>query len=594
MSDDGVTRRLAAIVAADVAGYSRLMGTDEEGTLRELKAHRSELIDPKMAEHRGRIVKTTGDGMLSEFPSVVDALLCCLEVQEAMLERNGSLPPERRIQFRIGVNLGDIIIDGDDIFGDGVNIAARLEAMAPPGGICISSAVLDQVKQKLQIKTEDMGERALKNIEAPVHAYRIMQGPGLPGPAEAAVAEETVIETLGLKLPERPAIAIMPFRNLSGAEHDYVADGIGLGIQTLMVQLSGMFLINATADQSYKSGEKSAADVARDLPVRYTLEGTTQVAGQRVRVTVQLTDLESGIAIWAERYDRDLEDIFALQDEITKEVVSSLNVELFDTDLGRIVTKDLRGDGTWEFFLRGISHVYKFNAGDNERARAMFEKLYALRPESYIGPGYIALTHWLDATRGWTSTPEQSLQLAAEFAAKSVQFDQSDGIGHVVMSYFLMREGRYDEALAMCEKAVEFRANCPAALGQSASIKLYSGDAEGAIKSAREAMSVRILNPPLLFNLLANAYRDSGKIDLSIPAACEAARIDPNFTDALATLCSDYVLSGEIDEARRVAKDLIEIDPSFRVGSFAKRHPYRDRTRLDGLAAALRSAGLPG
>jgi adenylate cyclase len=593
MADRGTIRRLAAIVSADVAGYSRLMGGDEEGTLAALKSHRRELIDPKIEEHHGRIVKTTGDGILIEFPSVVDALHCCLGVQQEMLERNKSVSKERRIQFRVGINLGDIIIDGDDIFGDGVNIAARLEAMAAPGGICVSRAVIEQVKQKLRLETEDLGERALKNIDEPVHAYRIAHGGSLQGPGEPT-PEVTAAGQTGSSLPGRPSIAIMPFRNLNeDAESDYIADGIGLGIQTLLVQLSGLFLINASSDQDYRDGRKTASEAVQELPVRYTLEGAAQRASQRVRVSVHLTDLRNNTVVWAERYDRDLEDVFVLQDDITREVVSSLNIELFRRDFERIVTRDLSASGSWEYFLRGVSHIYKFNKDDNERARQMFEKLYALNPNKVHGPGYIALTHWIDATRGWVDSPTDSLTQAAEWATKAIQYVDNDGLGHVIMSYVRIHEGQHEEALALCEKAIEYRANCPAALGQIATVRLYCGDARGAIKSAREALNVRTMHPPLLINLLATAYRDSGEVGLSIPTAQEAARLDPLHTDALATLCSGYVLAGNDDEAYRVAQDIVSIDPAFRISDFATKHPYKDKSKRVYLAETLRSAGLP-
>jgi adenylate cyclase len=593
MVDRGTIRRLAAIVSADVAGYSRLMGADEEGTLAALKSHRHELIDPKIEDNHGRIVKTTGDGILIEFPSVVDALNCFLDVQQEMIERNKSVPKDQRIKFRVGINLGDIIIDGDDIFGDGVNIAARLEAMAAPGGICVSRAVIEQVKQKLRLEIEDLGERALKNIDEPVHAYRVADGERLSEPPELS-SQPTGSAATRFFLPVRPSLAIMPFRNLSkDAESDYIADGIGLGIQTLMVQLSGLFLINASSDQDYRDGKRTASEAVRELPVRYVLEGAAQRAGQRVRVSVQLTDLRDNTVVWAERYDRDLEDVFALQDDITREVVSSLNIELFRRDIERIVTRDLSGSGSWEYFLRGISHVYKFNKDDNERARQMFEKLYAAHPNKVHGPGYIALTHWIDATRGWGDSPSNSLTQAAEWAAKAIQYEDNDGLGHVIMSYVRIHEGEHDEALALCEKAIEYRANCPAALGQIAMVKLYCGDARGAVKRAREALNVRTMYPPLLINLLAMAYRDSGEVERSIPVAQEAARLDPSHTDALATLCSDHVLAGNDDEAQRVARGIVSINPAFRVSEFVAKHPYKDRSKQAHLEEALLAAGLP-
>jgi adenylate cyclase len=443
----------------------------------------------------------------------------------------------------------------------------------------------------LDLAVEDLGERALKNIDTPVRAYRIAQGGGASVSGASPVAMSSPDD---VALPGRPVVAILPFQNLnSDAESDFVADGIGLGIQTLMVQLPGLFLINASSDQGYREGTKTAAEVVGHLPVRYVLEGTAQRAGQRVRVTVQLTDLHGNAVVWAERYDRDLEDVFALQDEITREVVSSLNIELFGRDFERIVMHDLQGDGAWEFFLRGVSYIYMFSKEDNERARAMFEKLYALRPEKVHGPSYVALTHWIDLTRGWADSPNKSLAEAAKWATIATEYEANDGIGYVIMSYVRLHEGEHDEALALCEQAVEYRANCPAALGQIATVRLYGGDAHGAVKSARDALGVRTMHPPMVVNLLANAYRDNGEIGLSILAAREAARLDPTQTAALATLCGNYVLSGDKNNAARVAQEIITADPTFRTSDYATKHPYKDRSKLVDLTKSLRAAGLP-
>ena len=595
MTESSTIRKLAAIVSADVVGYSRLMGDDEEGTLFALKSHRRELIDPKIEELHGRIVKTTGDGMLIEFPSVVDALKCCLVVQKGMLERNRSVPEEQRIQFRVGVNLGDIIIDGDDLFGDGVNVAARLEAIAPPGGICVSSGVVEQVRQKLPVKFEDLGEQALKNIDAPIHVYRVSQAASSVAHAPLSSSDDALPD-LHFELPERPSIAIMPFRNLSqDEENDYIADGIGLGIQTLLVQLPGLFLINAASHLEYSEGRQTATEAMLHLPVRYALEGTVQRMGDRVRVTVQVTDLQDGAVTWAEQYDRDLEDVFALQDDITREVTSALNVQFFGREMDRVLTKALSGGGAWEYFLRGVSYIYQFTKEDNDRARQMFEKLYDARPDRVQGPGYIALTHWLDVVRGWANDREDSLRQAAEWAAKAIEYGdhESDGVGHVVMSYVRLNERRHDEALELCEKAVQLRSNCPAALGLAATVQLYCGDARKAVKSARESLAVRTMCPPVTINLLANAYRDNGEINLSISAAREAVARDPGYTDALATLCTDYALVNDLEQAKGVAEEILNMQPQFRISEFVQEHPYRNKSTIDGLASALSMAGLP-
>ncbi len=594
MAELGEQRRLAAIFAGDMVGYSRLMEADERGTIARQKSHRAELIDPKITEHHGRIVKTTGDGILVEFASVVDAVECAVAIQRAMLEREAEVPNDHRIRYRVGINLGDIVVDGDDIFGDGVNIAARLEAMADPGGICISQAVLDQVKRKLALDLEDLGNTALKNIEEPVRTYRIVHA----GQSEMPVAATSITATSSSALSplqKRPSVAIMPFRNLNGdAQNDYIADGIGLGIQTLLVQLSGLFLVNASAHQGYRDGKVTAAEAVKELPIRYVLEGTVQKAGQRVRVMVQLTDLHDSTVIWADRYDRGLEDVFALQDDVTHEVISSLGSEILGAELDRIFTRGLTVKGAWEHYLRGVSHFYKQTKHDNAIAREMFEKLYHLHPDKSLGPAYISVTHWFDATRGWTDSLAVSMRHAREWAEKSIEIKEiNNGLGHVILGSIRLREGRHEEGLALCRKGVAFRGNCPLAIGQLAYAQLHCGDAHGAVKSARKALAVRMIYPPPLINLLATAYRDTGEIDLSIRTAREAAGLDPQHTDALVTLCGDYVLAGLNDEAQRVAGQIIEIDPEFRTSSYATNLPYNDATKVTSIVETLRSAGLP-
>ncbi|MGE5201631.1 MAG: adenylate/guanylate cyclase domain-containing protein, partial [Acidobacteriota bacterium] len=325
MPTERVERKLAAILAADVAGYSRLMGVDEEGTLARLKAHRKELIDPKIAEHRGRVVKTTGDGILIEFPSVVDAVRCAVQVQQGMEKRNADIPADKQIRFRIGINVGDIIIDGDDIHGDGVNVAARLEGITEPGGICISDDAYRQVRDKLDLGFEDRGEQQLKNIARPVRVYRVAPY------KELASGKQT------LTLPDKPSIAVLPFQNMSGdSEQDYFCDGIVEDIITGLARIRWLFVIGRNSSFAYKGKALDIRQVGRELGVRYVLEGSVRKAGTRVRITAQLIDAQTGAHLWAERYDRPLDDIFALQDEITLSVVGAIEPSLRQAEIERV------------------------------------------------------------------------------------------------------------------------------------------------------------------------------------------------------------------------------------------------------------------
>lgn len=595
MAHDKATRKLAAIVAADIAGYSTLMGADEEGTLSALKAHRRELIDPKIEEYGGRIVKTMGDGLLIEFPSVVDAFWCWLDVQKGMLARNETIPIARRIQFRVGINIGDIIIDEGDIYGNGVNIASRLESIADPGGICVSRSVIDQVTQTQDVRFEDLGNRSLKNIETPVRAFRVLDAVRTVASA-GFIPSPTDDSERTLHLPERPCVAIMPFKTLNvGSENEYIADGIALGITNLLVQLSGLFFMNACSNQRYRNGELTAAEAVSGLPVRYVLEGAVQRSGNRIRATASLTDLSISAITWAGQYDCELEDVFALQDEVTREVVRSLSSEILGGNFEVVWTERLAGRGAWEYYLRGLSHFYKFTKRDNAIAKQMMEKVHSLHPDEGIAAGYLALNHWTDAVRGWSDSPDESIKEATKWALMAVTSDkETDGLGHIILGSVRLLQGQFDEALALCRKGLSSRTNCPFALGQTAAVQNYCGDPDGAVKTAREALSVRTVYPPPLINVLAIAYRDSGRIDASLSAAREAARLDTGHTDALVTMCSDYALAGKETEAREIADKIVSINPEFSIVAYARKQPYRDRSALARITQSLRAAGLPG
>jgi adenylate cyclase len=345
-----VNRRMAAILAADVAGYSRLMGADEEGTLARLKAHRRELLDPKVAEHHGRIVKTTGDGVLVEFGSVVDAVRCAIDLQRGMAERNAGEREASRIDVRIGINLGDIIIDNDDIYGDGVNIAARLEALAKPGGICISQTVLDHARGKFAFDVEDGGSQTLKNIAEPVHIYRVL----CDGIRRLATAQASAP---ALALPDKPSIAVLPFDNLSGdPEQEYFADGIVEDIITALSRIHWLFVIARNSSFTYKGKSVDVKQVARELGVRYVLEGSVRKASNRVRITGQLIDATTGVHVWADRFDGTLEDIFDLQDQVTASVVGTIEPKLRQAEIERSKRKPTESLDAYDAFLRGVAH----------------------------------------------------------------------------------------------------------------------------------------------------------------------------------------------------------------------------------------------
>ena len=366
------TRRLAAIFAADVAGYSRLMGDDEEGTHERLRAHLREVVDPKIREHRGRIVKNTGDGLLAEFASVVDAMRCAVEVQAGMADRNAAIPANTRIDFRVGVHQGDVVIEDNDIFGDAVNVAARLEGLAEPGGICVSARVRGDAAGKLDLAFEDLGEQALKNIARPVRAYRV----AMERPAEAAK------EPVPLPLPDKPSIAVLPFANMSDdPEQEYFADGMVEEIITALSKLRWFFVIARNSSFAYKGRAVDIKQVGRELGVRYVLEGSVRRGGNRLRITAQLVDAATGNHVWAERYDRDLADIFAVQDETTERVVAAIEPELYAAEHIRSQRKPQRSLDAWECIIRALAHVGQSTRAGREEAEALCRRAIAIAPD---------------------------------------------------------------------------------------------------------------------------------------------------------------------------------------------------------------------
>jgi len=583
-------RKLAAILAADVVGFSRLVGEDETRTLAVLKSHRHEFIDREIAQRGGRIFKTTGDGALVEFPSVVAAVECAVAVQRGMADRNRDVPDAQRIDFRIGINLDEVVVDGDDIFGDGVNVASRLEGIAEPGTICISSTVFGRIRNRVDLRFEDLGEQRLKNIAEPVHVYCIAPaGIGVvPGP-NVWTAED-------LPLPSKPSIAILPFANLSAdPDQDYLADGLRLDIQAALIHASGLFLIAAGSVNQYRSRDVTAERVGREMGVRYILQGAVRRSGQRIRVTLELTDIGARQIVWAERYDRMLDDIFAVHDEIAAEVLKALDVELASGEQW-LLHSTVSNLEALDPFYRGLSRLYAGTRTDNAVAREMFEAVTRLQPDSPIGPAYLCFTYWADAFRGWTDsaeTKQRSLAQAVRWAERAIEAKASNGLAHIVLASVHLMNRRYDEALATCYKAAELRPNCPTAQGYLANILHYCGRPGEAVTKVQEAIRITPVYPPWYMTLLAAAYRDSGEIGKSISAAEHGIELSRGELEARLVLCSDYSLAGQRQQAQRMAKEIIAVEPMLSLTRYAESQPYKHQATLRRLINSLREAGLP-
>jgi len=576
-------RRLAAILVADVVGYSRLMGGDEEGTLARLKAHRDEVIHPSIDTHKGRIVKLMGDGLLAEFASVVDAVRCAVDIQEAMSERNADLPEDQRIQLRIGINLGDIIIEGDDIYGDGVNVAARMEGLAEPGGICITRTVVNHVKGKVELEFDDMGDQQVKNIPEPVRVYRIRLGP-------AAAA----IEELALELPDKPSVAVLPFDNLSDdREQAFFADGIAEEIITSLSKVPDLFVIARNSSFAYKGMSPDVRQVAKELGVRYVLEGSVRRAGNRVRITAQLIEALSGYHLWAERYDRELVDIFNLQDEITSEIVTALEVRLTEGEQARLRRRQTDDLGAWEFFVRGQTLLRRHNKEDNPPARALIEQALERDPDFAAASALLAWTHLIDARLGWSTSAKDSLKQGAALCEKSLALDDAQPDAYALLGCMRLIQRRYEEAETYGRKAVELGPNVADAFVWLATTLNYTGRAQEAVGLIEKAMRFSPFYPSWYLGILGVSYRVLGRFEDAIAADMKRLARDPTNTLSNFRLAAVYAGMGREDEARAQVAEALKKNPNASIHQVRISEPYRDEDEMERYLDGLRKAGLP-
>jgi TolB-like protein/class 3 adenylate cyclase/Tfp pilus assembly protein PilF len=550
-----VERRLAAIFAGDVVGYSRLMGLDEEGTLARLNAHRRELIDPKIAEHRGRIVKTTGDGILIEFASVVDAARCAVEIQRAMPVRNADLPEDKRIAFRIGLNTGDIIIEGSDIFGDGVNIAARLESIAEPGGICLSEDAYRQLRGKLEIVFEDGGEQQLKNIAEPIRVYRIK----LDGTAAAAAAPP-------LALPDKPSLAVLAFQNMSGdAEQDYFADGIVEDIITALARIKWLFVIARNSSFVYKGRSVDVRQVGRELGVRYVLEGSVRKAGNRLRITAQLLDAETGAHLWADRYDGALQDVFDLQDQITENVVGVVEPSLRQSEIARSRQKRPENLDAYDLYLRALPHMTSLMPEDAKIAAGFLEGALKLDPNYAAAHALLAWSHEQRFMRGGYSEADKAAGLRHARAAIVSSTDDATAlaIAALVISHL---DKDHETALTAIQRALALNPSSATALYFGAHIYAFSGDAPAAIAHAERALRLSPFDPWAYegYEALGVAATLEGRDADAASYAAKAVQANPGFSTIYAFLVAALALAGRGEEAKAAARRLLELEPGFR------------------------------
>jgi adenylate cyclase len=640
MSIEGFKRKLTAILSADVKGYSRLMGEDEVATVRTLTAYR-EAMTTLVEHHRGRVVDSPGDNILAEFASVVDAVQCAVEIQQVLKARNAQLPENRRMEFRIGINLGDVIEEEGRIYGDGVNIAARLEGLAEPGGICISGTVYEHVRSKLTLWNEYLGEHSVKNIVEPVRVYRVLLEPeaaaevgeekrvGLrrwrwavvavvaalvlgvggfaiwnvflrPSPSPPSPPAEVVSQrTPTLELPDRPSVAVLPFDNMSGdPEQEYFSDGLTEDLITDLSKISGLFVIARNSVFVYKGQAVDIQEVGQELGVRYVVEGSVRKANGTVRITAQLIDASTGGHLWAERYDRDLEDIFALQDDVVEQIVAALAVTLTEDEQESLVQNETDDLEAYDYAQRGWWYYHQLTKETNDQARVMFERAIDLDPQyagAHAGLGFTYYEEWAEL---WSQDP-QSLERAFELATQALALDDSYAGAYTLLSHVYLWRMQHEQAIAELERALALEPNNADYHRDLAEVLVFAGRPQEAVGLVEDAMRLNPRYPATYpFTLgFAHAYlgfedNSPEHFEQAIAALKEAIEINPNLSGSHLIIAYAYYETGQEEEARNHIAQALEINPQLSVEALRGRIPFKDQGLPEAITDALRKTGL--
>jgi adenylate cyclase len=589
MAEERVERRLAAILCADVVGYSRLMGADEEKTLAVLKGHRRELIDPLIDQHRGRIFKTTGDGMLIEFASVVDAVRCAVVVQQGMEDRNANLPESERIRFRVGINPGDVIVDEGDMFGDGVNVAARIEALAAPDEICVSASVREQVGEKLPIRFADLGEHGVKNIARPVRVYRVEKG---GAPSIGLVVDTTKVP---LPLPDKPSIAVLPFQNMSGdPDQEYFADGMVEEIITALSRVRWLFVIARNSSFTYKGQAVDVKQVSRELGVRYVLEGSVRKGGNRVRITAQLIDAATGAHLWADRFDGLLEDVFELQDNVASSVTGVIEPTLRQAEIERARRKRPDSLDAYDLYLRALPHAFTAMPEDADKALALLIKAVELEPDYAVAHAIIAFCHEQRYLRG--GMQEETRLAALHHARLAIAGGGGDAAALATAGFVIAVCGRdYETAVTAFDRSFALSSSLALALGFSSIVRAWRGDDAIAVEQANRALRLSPFDPLLYLPYVGLAYAHfaAGRFEETVAAASLATQSNPRFSVPQILLTAALSCLDRSQEAKAAVQRLLELQPGLTVATAILSARYVDPKNIAALADALRQAGLP-
>ncbi len=575
-------RRLTTILAADVVGYSRLMAADESGTLAALISHRKELIEPKIAEFKGRTVKLMGDGTLMEFGSVVDAVRFAAEIQSAMRERNSRVPEDRRIVYRFGINIGDIIVDDEDIYGDGVNVAARLQELAKPGGVCVSRSVYNQTRGKVQLGFEDLGEKKLKNIPEPVRVYAVL------------LEQPSVFDALP-PLPDKPSIAVMAFDNMSGdPEQEYFADGIAEDIITNLSRVHWLFVIARNSSFIFKGQSVDTQDVARKLGVRYLLEGSVRKAANRVRITVQLIDAKSRSHLWAERYDRELEDIFAVQDEITQSVAAAIEPRLLAAEGLRSETRSPDDIDAWDLVMRALAKFWRATRTDNREAIELLQQAVERYPDYGPAHSMLAFALSLSGHIGWIPLDDVR-RLARPMARRAAGIDDADPWAHMSLGYLHVIDRQTDRAVAEFNRAIELNANFAEAYGFLGGALAQGGRSEEAIPELERAIRLSPHDPynAYFIHAIGFAHYLEGRYEQAVDWSRRSAQMRPEFISAQRIYCASLAQHGSIDEAKAVMSRIRELQPDISRSLLEHIIPISRPGDMAHYLEGLSKAGLP-
>jgi len=591
MSQAEYERRLAAIFSADVVGYSRLMAEDELDTIRRLRAHRSE-VGTIIDRHGGRVVDDPGDNVLAELSTASDAVSAALELQRVVAARNEDVEPGRRMELRIGIHVGEVTADAHRIYGNGVNIAARLEGLAAPGGICISQVVREQIRSRMAVACDDLGEQEVKNIPEPVRVFAVREA----GETQAPLKVDLPVPWRDALPPppvEKPTLAVLPFVNLSGdAGQDFFADGLTMDIQTALVKISGLELISE--ESTFRTRDRSVGlrELGRELRVKHVLQGGVRRDGSRVRVSAQLVETEEGRRIWAERFDHLVHDEFAVQDEITEQVVTALDVKLVSGESARIFRRMLRNPDALERYYQGWQSLFGPTADHVRQAQQHFEEVTRLEPRSPLGFALAAWAHWWEAFRNLTPDTEGPLRRGEKYARQAIELDDATGLPHLMLAHVHLLRREYDEAIAEADRAVLDRPSCEGAFAAKANILNYTGRAAEAVPLAQRAVALSPAYPPIFPAILAASYYGSDCNRDAAAAAAGVLSMDPSNLGSHLLLAASRAALGHRDAARSASEDVCRLSPAFRLDSFASTQPYQDRAELDRLLDHLRQAGL--